>query len=1456
MSESASSPAAPKRRGLFAFFFKSVLGCFVFALGLLLGTVLALPMLASGSVRGMAEDFVREHHQGTLQVGDVSLAWFSEQRVTDAVLLDPEGKEVARASVTLPSLLALLRSGGTKLGTVWIQASADLVADDAGVTNLARALAPRGEKKDTSGEADADGGSSSSSSGLDVLAELELDLEVTVQRLRWSDAETRRLGKSFELTGLVLRASAKPGAPITVKADAKVAGDAPGSFAIDAKVNGPITPGAAWPFGTIEAQGSVKGFSGALVDGLAGQQGRLRELLGPTFDLEFRAQDVTREQGELALHLASPGTKVALAARIDRGVVRASGERFLDASIALPRAYLDAFVVPALPPGSKLDFGAAAEPWSVRIDAFETALPSFDALDLAHLAPVFEAATARLSVSMPSAIGFENAETQKAFGRACALEGTALEVVLAPKTAPRIALRSTLVANTRSPLALTASSKDLWTALASGAAPHADLDLALDGVPVAALDAACGTEGKLARGLGATLRVAVKAEDAGLDRGRIDARVTAPNFELAAPLQLAQGVLGCADGQVVRAKLDAPAGWIESWLAGVLPAGIELASDDGHVAFTVKDLRVPLPPSDASSAGGSKSAPSNATDALAFLRGATRATVELELPSVRVSTAETRAAKTPLRLFGGSAVVKLAESGRAELVLGLGVDTGPAGNLSLRAEVDDAWALMPKGEKLALPPITASIDLTNVAPALVDAYAGPGGRAQEALGGPFALHVETQLADLANGTLALELKAPRADARFQGRVEKNVLRSKDGEGLALRLGLERAFVERELAPYLPAGTKVALPHADQDLRVTLDGLEVALPEFGGTTPFSALVLCERLRAKLEVALPSVGYADERTEAANVAVSLDETKFVVRVEPGKPLAATLDAFVFAGERGALHAEVACADAWFALRTPAKPMPPIDAQVKLTGLSTRALDGLAGADGLVSKLLGPALDVDVTLAGVAPDAGSVQLAANSASMQLAFAGALQDGALVTRGDAGLELALKLPRGWLEEQLSPQLPAGARLSVPTDEKPLTLRVNHVRVPLPKTDAAAPGTDASAPKAPTPDGGERKSAPGDRLKGVKPADVAQGAPKSAADASAASPSADAAADDGLASTLALVSGLAFDVELTVPELVYADAKTDAAGRPVTIRGLKAEAKLGPDALPFVHVAATIGDGSVADPNAPPTADASLGAGVLAADVRALDPLKQLAEEHGLDRFRVACDVRASGVPTALVDALAGQGGLLVEALGSRVEVSVKSESLSMQAGALVADMASDLHHVHLEGAMQDGAFVITKQNGLDAKVGLGPVMNEKVVGRLVPMLVNLKKPDGSAPTIFAVDAMSFPLDGNLRALDANVRIDLGEVTYALLPGLEQVFGNVVELKPTKLPAMTVPIKQGVAGYKDLKLKIAGTECSFSGSFDLVDLSIKLDTGVPLKLLGKKVSKEPRRCASTSAPT
>jgi hypothetical protein len=115
------------------------------ALGLLLVllavVVFVFPSMLANAARGFVERAVAERLHGRVALGELELAWSSPQTLHSVELFDPEGKRVLAATIVAPSLRQLL--DGEQLGRARIELEADLVADDFGVTNLERALAPR-----------------------------------------------------------------------------------------------------------------------------------------------------------------------------------------------------------------------------------------------------------------------------------------------------------------------------------------------------------------------------------------------------------------------------------------------------------------------------------------------------------------------------------------------------------------------------------------------------------------------------------------------------------------------------------------------------------------------------------------------------------------------------------------------------------------------------------------------------------------------------------------------------------------------------------------------------------------------------------------------------------------------------------------------------------------------------------------------------------------------------------------------------------------------------------------------------------------------------------------------------------------------------------------------------------------------------------------------------------------
>jgi hypothetical protein len=1384
-------PATPapekKRRGCFGLAFKSALGCAAFAFGSLVVLVLLLPTLCGSFIASAVEKSFHASYRGTLSIEGLDLAWTRQQEVRNAVLRAPDGSEVARASVTLPSLFEIARSDGSRFGSVHVVLNASLVADDAGVTNLERALEPNPDaspaaKKHT--RVDSDKGA------IDQLAELDVELVIESQHLSWSDAETRRVGVPFEVRDLKAVIKTRPGEPITAHAGASIAADPPGELALDATLHGPLQPSKAWPVGQVDAKLVLKGFSSAMLDGLANQHGRLKELLGQRFDLRVEATGATPSAGDLVLALESPGAQVHLAGHFDGSAFHASNAPDQGVEIPLPRGYIESFVTPLAPAGSKLvvaaDPGAGkagAPPWTVRIAKLELPIPDRAVHGSKDVAPYLEKLACDVTVDLPARIGFEN-ESTRALGAAPSLAHTRLGVHVEPGQPVAVGLTSDLDMNGRADFGAKLVLRDAWKSLAQGATPHVDAQIELTNVDTAAIDALARQDLKLAPGLGPKVSFRAHASDASTDSGTFGLEVGSEHLNVALSGRLERGRVRCSGSDELLVSADPPPAWIAGAIAPHLPKGMTIVVAPAPLKLEAREVTFVLPQSGQKSAG-----------ALDALNQALALQLSCDLPGLRVSSDSTGGgAKLPMDIGASHLAATLGLEGRLSLAFKAPLDTGVKGSVSITAESPDVWKVL-RAKQAADPlPLTAKVALDGVSTGTIDDVVGDGGLLARALGPRAGITADVSATSLRAGSVHLGVDAPSLALGFRGKLDGGALRCTGDEGLDVAASLSDAFVAHDLAPKLPAGTQISWPSATakQPIRLTLREVTLPLPDPASPAPADAahlVPLLESASAALRVEVDALNYSDEHTRAAKVAVALRDVSLDASVAPKKPLTVKLHSAIEAGGKGALDASVLLKDPWAALKPDAK-LAPLDASVKLTGLPSATLDALAGQKELLSKLLGATIDLDASAQGLSASGGSFHLDAKSPALALASSGRIEKGAIVCSGKEGVDLTLHLPPGWLEEQVSPFLPAGARLSAPTDNAPLQFTLRDANIVLPSASATAVPAAATKPDA---------------------------------KAGASSP-------DSTKATLAAISKLALRASLSVPTLTYSDEATDAAKQPVTIRDAAFTVDLVPQKPPSATLRAKL---DAATP------------GELNATVRALDPLDALADEKGaksLDSFRVAFDVGASHVPTALVDAAAKQGGLLVDALGPRLEVSLKSAGLSRENGAFTASIDSEPHSMHVvEGHLDHGDVVIDKDGGLVAKVGITPLVSERLIGKLVPLFVDVQKPKDSAPAAFAVDSLRWPKDGDLSRLDALVRVNLGEVSYRLLPGLDAVFGasgpSVV-----KIPELRVPIQKGVASYAGMPIRIGGKDFTFKGTFNLASGVMSLGTDVPLAVLGHGV--------------
>ncbi len=186
----------------------------------------------------------------------------------------------------------------------------------------------------------------------------------------------------------------------------------------------------------------------------------------------------------------------------------------------------------------------------------------------------------------------------------------------------------------------------------------------------------------------------------------------------------------------------------------------------------------------------------------------------------------------------------------------------------------------------------------------------------------------------------------------------------------------------------------------------------------------------------------------------------------------------------------------------------------------------------------------------------------------------------------------------------------------------------------------------------------------------------------------------------------------------------------------------------------------------------------------------------------------------RASRVQTALVDSVLGEGGRLAEALGPTLDLSLHATPAQLPGGTAGTHVAATLKTSTLDlsiprAVIGSGALSISA----DAPLALTFTINDALKGRLLepinPVLADIR----SAPPIkVQVTRLSYPLDGNLSKLDADARIEVGDVQVVRSNQVLGVLALAQESKETTIPAridpLAIMVRHGRLTYSDFVVK------------------------------------------------
>ncbi|MDX2017395.1 MAG: hypothetical protein SFY95_07120 [Planctomycetota bacterium] len=404
--EMLTPPDPVKQRERRAGRVKRILGWSALTLVVLAGGVVALaPTIAGSLAPGMAPGFIKDKLPGTVSLGKAELSWLGDQVLTGVTLREPSkdgtGKVIARdVSIRIPAGLLGVLTGGRDFGRVTIDVpEIALVRGSDGVTNLERALglAKPETKKTDAKKADTKKAAEPAKLPEGLAAEVRLKIgRVTYVDSSRSEKSPSGAGEPLRValqeidlaldvaTGKALNAKlsavAVAGEPLkSVPKASEPLPEGAGRIGVSAKVEswsdaaGSITPAKA----KVDVTADVAGVPTAVLDALAGLDGRLAQTLGPRLTVNVVAKGSMKE-AQASVNASAERLKLSAPIAVASGVLSASGPIELSLAPEGLRPWLPAEVLS----GTSADGSPAAVTLrelpgvSVKVESLRVELPA------------------------------------------------------------------------------------------------------------------------------------------------------------------------------------------------------------------------------------------------------------------------------------------------------------------------------------------------------------------------------------------------------------------------------------------------------------------------------------------------------------------------------------------------------------------------------------------------------------------------------------------------------------------------------------------------------------------------------------------------------------------------------------------------------------------------------------------------------------------------------------------------------------------------------------------------------------------------------------------------------------------------------------------------------------------------------------------------------------------------
>lgn len=233
------------------------------------------------------------------------------------------------------------------------------------------------------------------------------------------------------------------------------------------------------------------------------------------------------------------------------------------------------------------------------------------------------------------------------------------------------------------------------------------------------------------------------------------------------------------------------------------------------------------------------------------------------------------------------------------------------------------------------------------------------------------------------------------------------------------------------------------------------------------------------------------------------------------------------------------------------------------------------------------------------------------------------------------------------------------------------------------------------------------------------------------------------------------------------------------------------------------------------------------------------------------MDHAMVTLNGDLPTVPTAMVDALFNQNGLIVDALGPVASVKVQVERYPLgqfvEEGGLppVVFMQAESQRARAEirGTIREQLFVTERP--LEVTI---VELTDDLARRLIkglPLLGTLSKNSKDAPALINGTNLTVPLSDDMSKLNGNFRIDPGEARFDTSTGIARFLKGQTQtgVVGRRLEPLNVRVVNGIATYERWSIPLGEFQVQTEGTVDLVQRTVNVVTYVPFSQLSESAA-------------